>query len=219
MAQASESDDDLRRDRISTRRLEAYTDGVFAIAATLLVLDLSLDKLGLGAGNMTGAKIWAHLGENWASLLSFAVSFFVLSLLWAVHVRQFEYVKRSDTALLWLNSIRLFGVVLIPFTTSLNGQFSDTVPGRVLLPANFFFVILMGWWQWQYATGRDRGLVEGLDEARIRRMRRESTMALILSGGVVVLAPFIGSLAFLLFAINSVIEHRRPRRKRAHATP
>ena len=81
---------------VSTRRLEAFTDGVFAIAATLLVLDLTVNDL---SGATTDAELWhGHVGM-WPAISSFAISFFLLCLLWSIHVRQFEFIPRVDTTI------------------------------------------------------------------------------------------------------------------------
>lgn len=115
---------------LSPRRLEAFSDGVFAIAATLLVLDLSVENLGAITSN---DQLWRALGSISESLLSFVISFLLLCMLWMVHARQFEHVVRVDNTVLWLNCLRLLGVVLIPFTTSLNADFSGLLLGRLVL--------------------------------------------------------------------------------------
>jgi uncharacterized membrane protein len=197
------SSDPRRRAAVSARRIEAFTDGVFAIAATLLVLDLSVDKLGLGQ-NASSEAVWLALGSDWQALMSFGISFLLLCLLWAVHVRQFEYIVRVDTAVLTLNSLRLLGVVLVPFTTSLTSDFNDTLPGRILLPANFLYVIAFGTIQWFYATAPGRGLVSGISDEDVRTSRINSLVAMIVAAIVTVASAWIGPYAFILFAINSI---------------
>lgn len=81
----------------STTRLEAYTDGVFAIAATLLVLNLTTHPLGEISSD---ADLWSALGAMWPLLENFLISFALLSLLWILHVRQFEHVARVDAIML-----------------------------------------------------------------------------------------------------------------------
>lgn len=95
-----------------TSRLEAYTDGVFAIAATLLVLDLTQHSLGEVDSD---AEMWTALVAMSELFLNFALSFVLLSLMWMVHVQQFEHVARVDAAMVWLNNARLLFIVLVPF--------------------------------------------------------------------------------------------------------
>lgn len=192
-----------RHENVSTRRLEAYTDGIFAIAATLLVLDLSID--GFGAVKSDG-RLWDALVGLGDHFTSFIISFLLLCLLWVVHTRQFEHVRRVDSTVLTLNSLRLLAVVLIPFTTSINSAYNALPLGRALMPANFFAVILFGSMQWFYLTAQGRGMVEGMTPERVRATRWANVTVVVVGAGVVALAPFIGSWAFALFVVNGPIE-------------
>lgn len=115
----------------SAARVESYTDAVIAIAATLLVLDLTTTALGTVDSD---ASLWAALGGMWPNFLSFAISFALLSGLWVIHMTQFRLIARADAVLLWLNNGRLLFIVLIPFTTSLVDEYSEYLAGRILLP-------------------------------------------------------------------------------------
>ena len=188
---------------LSPRRLEAFSDGVFAIAATLLVLDLSVDHLGSISSN---DELWLALGAISESVLSFVISFLLLCMLWMVHTRQFEHVTRVDDTVLWLNSLRLLGVVLIPFTTSLNADFSELLLGRLVLPLNFLWVLLFDWALWRYVTTSSRGLLGEMSDDELRASSRRALGAVITGLIVVLLAPFIGSWAFLAFAVGPPLD-------------
>jgi uncharacterized membrane protein len=101
--------------QFSTRRLEALTDGVFAIAMTLLVLDLAVPNIDTVKNS---ADLWSALGPLSGNIISFSISFAILAIMWGIHVRQFDGIKRIDERVLNYNNLRLFIVVLIPFTTS-----------------------------------------------------------------------------------------------------
>lgn len=139
------------------------------------------------------------------AIISFTLSFFLLCLLWTIHIRQFEYIIRVDSSLLLLNSIRLFGVVLVPFTTSIYNSFDDLALGRVLLPVNFLWVLVFSYILWLHATSPDSGLVDGMSPDDMRRSRRDALSAVILGIVVVALAPFVGPVAFLAFAVDPVL--------------
>lgn len=192
-----------RRERISARRLEAFTDGVFAIAATLLVLDLSIDAFGRIDSDADLLHALNGLGNN---MISFVISFLLLCLLWSVHTRQFEYVTAVDTMVIVLNSLRLLGVVLIPFTTSINSAYTQFWLGRTLLPLNFFLVIILGGIQWFYLTGAGRGLVKDLDAKTIRSTRAGTVAAMVISVLVLIVAPVLGSIGFVLYAFNPLLD-------------
>lgn len=183
----------------SPRRLEAFSDGVFAIAATLLVLDLSVNHLGAISSN---DELWKAFGEISESALSFVISFLLLCMLWIVHVRQFEYVERVDNSVLWLNALRLLGVVLIPFTTSVNADFGGLLLGRIVLPINFLWVLLLDWALWRYAAAPERGLLGDVSADVVRSGDRRALSAVAVGAVVLVLSPFVGSAAFLAFAVQ-----------------
>ena len=182
------------RQSFSTRRLEALTDGVFAIAMTLLVLDLNVAELGNAASNQ---ELWHALTGMSSNLVSFVVSFLLLGSMWAVHVRQFEHIQEADRRLTAINTLRLLIVVLIPFTTSLAGTYSNLLLGEILFPINFLALAIVSWWQWQYAAKHLRNDMSA--QARHKAVLRNSAVVIIATL-VVVFAIFVGEYAFLLFA-------------------
>lgn len=185
---------------VSTRRLEAFTDGVFAIAATLLVLDLTVNDIGRAA---TSDALWASLSTMGGSFFSFVVSFLLLCLLWSVHVSQFEHIVRVDGVLTTLNTLRLLGIVLIPFTTTLNADYSDVWLGRIVLPSNFLFVVVVGYLQWLWASRRGSMLLDDMSDDERRQSRAGALSAVLLGVVALALAPMLGSLAFLAYALDA----------------
>ncbi|MFJ6653920.1 TMEM175 family protein [Microbacterium sp. NPDC091313] len=184
---------------LSTRRLEAYTDGVFAIAATLLVLDLT----GRTFGRIdSDAQLWEAIAGLASPVFTFVLSFALLSLMWVTHVSQFEYIARVDAVAVWINNVRLLFVVLVPFTSTLLTDYSDWLAGRMLLPLNFFLVISCSWLQWGWAARRREVTMPGLSADDARRWGRGALSAVLIAASVVALAPWIGSIAFLLFALD-----------------
>ena len=192
----------IRRERhpsvtVSARRTEAYTDGVFAIAATLLVLGLTSQSLGDVGSD---ADLANGLVDLLHPVFSFVISFLVLCVMWMTHVRQFEWIVRIDNAGMWINNLRLLLIVLVPFTTSLDTDYSDYLLGRVLLPVNFFLAILVGWLQWTWALRS--GAIPDLSREDARRLGRAALSAVIISGLAVAMSPLIGSAGFLLFFLD-----------------
>ena len=185
-----------------TARLEAFTDGVFAIAATLLVLDLTMHPLGDAS---TDAGLWAALLDMWPLFLNFVLSFVLLCLLWMTHVQQFEHVARVDAMMIWLNNARLLFIVLVPFATGLTTEFSDELAGRMAMPVTFFLAILCSRLQWLWATRHREVMLPDLTDAEARAYGRGATSALVIAAVVVALSPLIGSAAFLLFLFDGVL--------------
>jgi uncharacterized membrane protein len=182
-----------------TSRLEAFTDGVFAIAATLLVLDLTTYAI----GNIdSDAEMWVALAGMWQLFLNFGLSFLLLCLLWMTHVQQFEHVARVDSTLVWLNNARLLFIVLVPFATSLTTEYSEWLAGRLLMPVTFFMAILFSWLQWMWAVQHRDVMLPDLAGTDALAYGRGALSALIIAGLVVLIAPFVGSAAFLLFFLD-----------------
>jgi uncharacterized membrane protein len=96
---------------MSKSRLEAFSDGIFAIAATLLVLDLHVQSR---PGQLASA-----LGREWPHYATFVVSFLTIGIIWVNHHGQFHRIAMVDRPLLFLNLLLLMFVVLIPFPTEL----------------------------------------------------------------------------------------------------
>jgi uncharacterized membrane protein len=186
----------------ATTRLEAFTDGVFAIAATLLVLDLTTHPLGDVSSD---AELWGAVGGMGMLFLNFALSFVLLCLLWMTHVRQFEHVVRVDGAMIWLNNARLLFIVLVPFATSLTTEHSEWVAGRLLMPLAFFLAILCSWLQWMWAVRHREEMMPDLSEADAVGYSRGALSAVLLALVVLALAPWIGSIAFTVFFFDPLL--------------
>jgi uncharacterized membrane protein len=98
----------------NTARVEAFSDGVFGIAITLLVLDIKVPHDLVPPHTLTEA-----LSGQWPSYLAFVTSFLTILIMWINHHRLFTHIGRSDDRLLFYNGLLLLGVVLVPFPTAL----------------------------------------------------------------------------------------------------
>lgn len=183
----------------STRRLEALSDGVFAIAMTLLVLDLDPRQLG---HDLTSSALWQALLSAQDSIVSFAVSFLLLGSMWAVHMRQFEYIKKANRHLTMINTLRLLAVVIVPLTTSIAGRYSDLVLGRIMLPLNFLALVALSYWQWNYATNGKLKMQEGLTPTMKRTADIRNRATAILAFLIVIVSAWAGEIAFLLLLLT-----------------
>src|SRR5579863_1870854 len=94
----------------STARLEAFSDGVFAVAATPLVLNLGLSG---------GGSLAEQLGREWPHFATYVVSFLTIGIIWMNHHAQFDRIAVADRTLTVLNLLLLMFVTLIPFPTGL----------------------------------------------------------------------------------------------------
>ena len=101
-----------------TGRLEAFSDGVFAIAMTLLVLDMKVPH-----DVPSGRTLAQALVGQWPTYLAFATSFATILIMWVNHHRLFTHIGRADDGLLFSNGLLLLGIVLVPFPTALVAEY------------------------------------------------------------------------------------------------
>jgi uncharacterized membrane protein len=108
---------------VPTSRLEAFSDGVFAIAITLLVLEIHVPT-------DRGADLWQALGEQWPSYAGYVVSFLTIGIIWVNHHVLFDVVTRASRGLLFLNLMLLMATAFIPFTTALMADYLQASQGQ-----------------------------------------------------------------------------------------
>jgi uncharacterized membrane protein len=142
-------------------RLLALSDGIFAFAITLLILNIVLPD------NTTKAEVPQALIALWPKYLAFLISFLVIALYWIVHVRQFRFIRKYNTGLLWLNLIFLMFIVLIPFSTSVLSNFQGAT-SVILYAANMACAGFMATGLWIYAV-RSKLVDAQLGSAQARR--------------------------------------------------
>jgi len=97
-------------------RLEAFSDGVFAVAITLLALNLTVDGYGHG-------PLLAQLNAKWPAFLAYLISFFMIGIVWVNHHALVRSITKVDRTLLFINLVLLLFVVLIPFATSTEASY------------------------------------------------------------------------------------------------
>ena len=117
------TNEDLQREKEftpSTGRIEAFSDGVFAIVVTLLVLELRVPEL---VTTFTNADALNALYNMLPKFTGFIVSFVVIAIYWVNHHQLFQSLEYADRPLLWYNNFLLFWMCFIPFPTALIGEY------------------------------------------------------------------------------------------------
>jgi uncharacterized membrane protein len=181
-------------DRGSTRRVEAISDGIFAIAMTLLVVDLRVPA----QAPSTSAEALRH---EVGPLAAFVVSFVVLAVFWFGHRQQFERIAHADHPLTWMNLAELGFVCLTPFTTSLLGRYPSELPAELAYGANLTAIGLMHWLMWLYGTRPSLLLEPGTDRRMIRQSRVMSAIPAVGYGLATLgalLSPWVALVLFVL---------------------
>jgi uncharacterized membrane protein len=154
--------------RLAYDRLLFFSDAVFAIAITFLALELRLPAHPAAGHPAGSAAVWAALGSIWTRYLSFAVSFVVIGMYWLGHHRMFRLINRFNDRLVWLNLLFLLFVVVIPFPTTVLGDYENTQAAVVLYAGNLALTGIMQTVIWRYSTARRRLVQTELTEERYR---------------------------------------------------
>jgi uncharacterized membrane protein len=212
-----ENDDDTqeqqraeRRRGLRTSRLEAFSDGVFAIAVTLLILDIAVPE-----GSST--HLLREVRHLWPSYLAYVVSFATIGSLWLAHSLITEYVDRADGVFLRLNLLVLLLVSFLPFPTRLVSEYfsggetaervATTIYGVNLLLASVLMSLL-----WRYAVGH-RLIVPDIKDDEIRLLTTRITPGV---GGYFILVliglifPTVAVVGYLVIAFFLLLPIRRP---------
>jgi uncharacterized membrane protein len=156
-----------------TSRLEAFSDGVFAVAITLLVLTIKVDappKL------LDDADLTTQLRGQWPMLLAFATSFFTIGIMWLNHHRLFKHIKRTDTGLLFINLVLLFIIVFVPIPTALLAEYlirTDLHVAAILYNGTFLAMACCMNLLWHYASYRGRLLGKEPDLQAVMTIKRQ----------------------------------------------
>ena len=154
------------RRNASPERLLAFTDGVFAIIITILVLDIRIPDLG------SGQSLGDSLVEIRPTFFAFVISFLLVGMYWTEHRATFSQVRFIDHNAVWLNLLFLLPMSLVPFAASAIGEYSDEptalhVYGAVLIAVTLLRVAMNAYFahhpglMWATSTKRDRRLTQG----------------------------------------------------------
>jgi uncharacterized membrane protein len=146
-------------------RVLALSDGVFAFAVTLLVLDLVVPSLSQSASS---TDLWQGLTKEYISFINYILSFFIAAIWWNSHHRNFEHIRDSNTTLRMLNMFFLIWIALLPFFTKIldqyhNLQLSVALYATDQAAAGFFLTII-----WLYASRNNHMIDKNMTKREIR---------------------------------------------------
>jgi len=186
---------------MTTHRIEALTDGIFAVTMTLLVLNLKLPQ---GGGEGLDADLIDLITGQSHVFSNYAKSFLLAAIFWIIHHQQSSVIKRTDRNHTWLNIIILMFVSLIPFSTSLVNDYHDDWMASVFFGMNMFILGSLFYLNWDYATRNHRLVALNLDPRRIAIGKRRSAVTPIVSliaMALVFVDVSISSFAYLLIPV------------------
>ena len=200
-------------------RIEALSDGVFAIAMTLLVLDLKVPDR---AHHMNDAEMVQQLLAMWRSFLAYAITFLLSGTFWYTHHLVLHFVRGTDKLFLWLNLLFLMMISLLPFSAGLLSHLDVHPVAQLFYFGNQTAIALLLGAQWEYACMRNMFRADALpDELQnlgwgVRAMVVAFVAALIV--GSFQPARTSVAVAVALVIVRVVIRLLKHRRQRAALT-
>jgi uncharacterized membrane protein len=164
-----------------------FSDAVFAIAITLLAIDIKIPEL--SRNTVTDGQLWEKLREITPKFIGFLISFFLIGQYWIVHHRMFGFVINFSQRLVWLNILFLLAIVIMPFSTSF---YSEYVGTAVIIPVIFYTgnIAMLGavnFFMWQYISNSGRGLTENLSPL----MAKYSSLRAVIVPIVFIIGAFV----------------------------
>jgi len=153
---------------VGTSRVEAFSDGVFAISLTLLILEIRVPHV------TPDHSLWAGLVALWPSYLAFVLSFFVVLVMWVNHHELMRLARTVSYPFLFANGLLLLSVTFVPFPTAILAQYLATADAKVAVAfyCGSFLVNSLAWNLLFATIVRGRLLRPDIDAATIVRVRR-----------------------------------------------
>jgi uncharacterized membrane protein len=199
--------------RFPTDRVNNFCDAVFAIAMTLLILEIKIPNLDDLKTNGT----WGVLARLIPSFVGFLISFLVTALYWRAHLIIAQFVKSYDNRLLWITVWLLMSVVLLPFSTAFYSKYSGFNGPFVVYCINLVMIGLFNFIMVNCVVQKE-GYSESLTPILAARLRFRAIVAPAvwgLSAAWVFVEPYSARMLFLLiFVILAIVERRFDRKER-----
>jgi uncharacterized membrane protein/molybdopterin converting factor small subunit len=159
-------------DHLGLERLVFFSDAVFAIAITLLALDI---RLPAAQSSLTNLQLANLLQSIWPKYMAYAISFLVIGGFWIGHHRRFRFIERYDTNLLLINLFLLMAVAFIPFPTSILSEYGNRT-ATIFYALSITAAGLLSTADWVYASYHNR-LID--PHMTLDKRRRESLRTLV----------------------------------------
>jgi uncharacterized membrane protein len=184
-------------------RILALSDGVFAVAITLLIFEIGLPT------TTSAAELPKALLGLWPRYLAYVVSFVVIARFWVAHRMAFRLIARDDPVLVWLNLLLLMFVAFLPFPTAVVGEHGGAPAAAVFYAASVVLASMASAAYWWYASGRGNLLRPGAQRAQVRAMRARSLASPVffaLTLPIALFAPYAAEIAWLfIFPLTWIV--------------
>jgi uncharacterized membrane protein len=156
-----------------TGRIEAFSDGIFGIAITLLILNIKVPKAADIRGNAT---LLQALGTQWPAYLSYLNSFITVLIMWMNHHKLFRHIRRSDHWFLIFNGLLLMGVTIVPFPTAILAEYINTPEAKTaaaVYSGSYLVIAILFYVMWHYASHGPALLFSNHDRESVAAISRQ----------------------------------------------
>jgi len=184
-----------------TSRIEAFSDGVFAIAITLLIIEIHVP------GRSQSETLGHELLRLWPSYLAYLTSFLTIGVMWVNHHHVFSLIDRADRTLMFLNTLLLMMIAFVPFPTAVLADFIRTDgarAGAVLYGSTMTVTAILFFVWWRYVSKDRRLIAEEVRDEDVADITKAYTPGTLMYGGAALLAfasPWVSAALYLLIAL------------------
>lgn len=183
---------------ISNSRIEALVDAVFAIALTLLVIDIKTSHVD------SDLELTKHLIALIPKFFAYFLSFIILGLLWFGHQMVSHYILRSDRTHIWLNLLFLMSISLIPFSASLLGENLYYRSATIFYGINLLVAGVIQYLHWEYMTQKSRLIDKNLDRRLVRAVQKIFLLVPLTYAIAIEVSFFSISLSLVLYSLGTL---------------
>ena len=212
---AGKTKENLEGEARGIERVNNFSDAVFAVAITLLILTIDVPSIS------DINQLPSELKAMWPKFLGFLISFAIIGAFWISHHIMFKYIRRHKPLMLWINLFFLMFIVLLPFSTDLISEYNNSVTAVVFYDLNMIATglsLLLLWW---YVSYKFNLVDEDLDPAtrwHISLNFLATSAIFALSAGVAFISPSNSQFLYLLLIpIGRVLGHIHKRNLKAAA--
>jgi len=187
------------------QRIEAFSDGVFAIASTLLILEIAVPHVD---DVMHPGALWLALKAEWPSLVAYLLGFESILVAWAGHQRGLTLLTKSSKAFLYANGFLLLSITFMPFPTAVLARYIDTPQANiaVMLYSAAWFVTNLAFNLWWLTMFRPvRLLSSSLSKAAARKVTRHTISGTVLYACTIVLSYWFPIAGFLIIFASQML--------------
>jgi uncharacterized membrane protein len=186
---------------MKVERIITLADGIFAIAMTLLAVTIDLPKK---SRELSAEGLHKFLFEQSQEIFNYALSFMLLALFWIIHHHQFHYITHTNKRHLWINIFIFMSITLVPFSTSLAGDFPADWMTQTYFNLNMLIMGILFYLNWAYATKNKHLVDASLKESEIALEKKKllvTPFVALLAGIISFIRPHISIYVYLLIPL------------------